>query len=478
MKLKRLDSSVASFAGEFEKARNDKASLATKEIREQVADIIAKVRSGGEEALLQLTKEYDHSQCDSIKDLCFGREDFAEAYSSINPEITKYLERMKGNILNYHQRQIEPGWFDQDVYHGLLGQRFAPLGVVGVYVPGGKAVYPSSMLMGCLPAMLAGVERIIVVSPMGRGKEIPAFKQDRSDNREGDNSSIKNIIFAAAHICEVENLYSVGGAQAVAALSFGNAGLPKVDKIVGPGNAYVTEAKRQVFGEIGIDSLAGPTELFIIADSSSPVDWIVADIFAQAEHAEDSKVIFFSSEEDLIDKVETRISEQLSSQTRIEIIAKSLEDNAVMIKTKNNKEALELADSLAPEHLQIMTEDADELRNLVRKSSAVFLGPYTSTVYGDYGAGPNHILPTGGSGQFSSPLGVYDFCKRISFLGLDRKRVAELTPATVEIAKLEGLAAHAAAARIRINQPLNSAGQDGQDVENHAAKLSSQEKEG
>lgn len=437
MNIRRLDSSSASFQQEFNQIKDSKKLLASAEVVNSVADIIGQLRTDGEQALIQLSKKYDKVSCDSLQELTFGREDFTKAYQNLDPKISGYLQQMKDYILDYHSRQIEKSWFDYDSRAGIYGQKFVPIATAGVYAPGGQAAYPSSVLMGCLPATLAGVETIIVVSPM----------------MSGDIDDVaQSIILAAAHLSDVELLFSVGGAQAIAALALGNAGIPKVDKIVGPGNAYVTEAKRQLFGEVGIDSLAGPSELAIVADASAPVDWLVADMFAQAEHSSDTNIILFSADDEVLDKVAATILTQLPSQARSDIIAAALKNSAALIKAKDTKEAILLADSLAPEHLQLMTAEAEQYQDLIKLAASVFLGIYSSAVYGDYGAGPNHILPTGDSARFSSPLGVYDFTKRVSFLGLNKTTAAKITPATAEIAKIEGLMAHSAAAQLRVNQ--------------------------
>lgn len=439
--MQRLSSSEINFGDKFAEVKNAKRSLVKPEVSDLVKAIIEQVRQNANAALLELTNKYDLSEQQtkhqSLTELTFNKDDFLSAYQALDPEVAKYLEEISQRISEYHSRQIQHGWFEENSAGNMWGQKIVPLNSVGVYAPGGKAAYPSSVLMGCIPAKIAEVPQVIVTSP-----------GVIADTASGQ------LTLAAAHISGVDKLYAVGGAQAIAALTIGNTDIPKVDKIVGPGNIYVTEAKRQLFGEVGIDSLAGPSELVIVADESAPVSWVVKDMFAQAEHAPDTKVMLLSPEAQLLDQVEKEITAKLPFQQRQDIIATSLDDSAVLVDTKDLEEAVQLADSLAPEHLQLMVKNPMNYKDMIKLSAAVFCGIYTSTVYGDYGAGPNHILPTGDATRFSSPLGVSDFTKRVSFLSMAANKVQQLTPATAEIAKLEGLYAHAAAAKIRINEPL------------------------
>lgn len=444
--MQRLDSSNSNFSDKFAEIKHNKRSLANPEVGEAVSKIIEQLRDGGNNSLLELTNRYDGSEYKTLEELTFNKDDFFTAHQSLAPEMAKYLLEINQRISDYHSRQVQHSWFEQLSASNMWGQKIVPLNRVGVYAPGGKAAYPSSVLMGCIPARIAEVPQVIVTSP-----------------RVTADSASGQLTLAAAHIGGADKLYAVGGAQAVAAMALGSTDIPKVDKIVGPGNSYVTEAKRQLVGEVGIDSLAGPSELVIVADKSAPPAWIAADMLAQAEHAADTKVLLFAADAELLDKVEMEIDKQLPMQQRQDIIAKSLNDFAVLLKIKDIQEAVQLADSLAPEHLQLMVENPMGHKDMIKQSAAVFCGIHTSTVYGDYGAGPNHILPTGDAARFSSPLGVSDFTKRISFLSMDDKIAQKLTPATAEIAMAEGLPAHANAAKIRVNQAVD--GSDGSDKE-------------
>lgn len=440
--LQRLDSSATDFMENIAAIKASKSSLPTAENRELVAKIIEQIRNNGNSALLELVNKYDRqndgpnngSDLTSLQELTFNKDHFQAAHASLSPELAKYLEEISQRIHAYHSRQVEHSWFEQLTKESMWGQKVVPLSSVGVYVPGGQAAYPSSVLMGSIPAMIAGVPQVIVTSP-----GITA------------TSASGKLVLAAAHISGVDKLYAVGGAQAIAAMALGSTDIPRVDKIVGPGNSYVTEAKRQLVGEIGIDSLAGPSELVVVADKSAPPKWIVADMFAQAEHAADTRIILLAADAELLDQVEQEINQQLPIQPRQEIIAKSLGSFAALVKTKDTNESVQLADSLAPEHLQLMVANAMDYKDIIKWSAAVFCGIYSSAVYGDYGAGPNHILPTGHAARFSSPLGVADFTKRVSFLEVDYAMAKRITPATAEIAQAEGLHAHAAAAKLRIN---------------------------
>ncbi len=428
-----LDSSAQGFEEKFALLKS-KGIQRDPAIIEAVTHIINEVRQKGDDALLALTKKYDGGNAESIKDLTYSKDDFADAYESLLPEQAMYLEQAKDNITYYHNFQIQHSWYEQINPQHVMGQKIVPLQRVGIYVPGGSALYPSSVLMGAIPAHLAGVDEVIVVSPAQDG-------------------NISKIVLAAAHLAQVDTLYCIGGAQAVAALALGTTSINKVDKIAGPGNQYVTEAKRQLYGEVGIDTLAGPSEVAIVADEHATPDWIVLDMFAQAEHSPDTRVVLFSDNSALLSEVEKGIKEAIVTQHRKENIEHSLQNNGALVKTTNIAESVALADSLAPEHLQLMLQKPDEYKDSIRFASAVFCGYYASAVYGDYAAGPNHILPTGAAGRFSSPLGVYDFIKRISFLQLSQPSAMKLTPMAAEMAKDEGLLAHAAAVKIRVEKP-------------------------
>lgn len=437
MRIEVLNSLDKDFTPQFALLKN-KDLTGNVQIKETVANIIAIIRSKGDTGLLELHRKYDRENISTIEEIKFTEEDFATAYNSLLPEKAYFLNRAKENITHYHNFQIQHSWFEERKPSYNFGYRLIPLDRVGIYVPGGSASYPSSVLMGAIPAKIAGVKDITLVSP---------FIQ-RKDKKPS------TMLLAAAHLAGVNRLYSIGGAQSIAALALGTESIDKVNKLVGPGNYYVTEAKRQLYGEVGIDCLAGPSELAVVADADAPADWIAADMLAQAEHSQDSRVIVFSDNAELLYKVEKCVNEMISLQHRKDYIESSLSKNGTFVLTSNIVQAVSLADSLAPEHLQLMLKDVIKYKDNIRFSAALLCGYYTSAVYGDYGAGPNHILPTGGASRFSSPLGVSDFTKAISILELQEQSIRELVPMAVEMAKEEGLSAHALAAKIRIDKPI------------------------
>ncbi len=399
-----------------------------------VAGIIADVRARGDAALLELTHRFDGVTVDSVTALTLGAADFAAAFEAIPPAQRSALLAAAERIRAYHERQLDAcgrSWRYRDAEGTLLGQKVTPLDRVGIYVPGGKAAYPSSVLMNALPAKVAGVGEIVMVVPTPRGERNP-------------------LVLAAAHVAGVTRAFTIGGAQAIAALAYGTASVPRVDKITGPGNAYVASAKKQVFGQVGIDMIAGPSEILVLADGSTPADWVAMDLFSQAEHDELAQSILLSPDAAYLDAVHAAIDRLLPEMPRRDVIRASLEGRGALILTRSMEEACEIANRIAPEHLEVSSRDPQRWEPLLRHAGAIFLGAYTSESLGDYCAGPNHVLPTAGTARFSSPLAVTDFQKRSSLIEVSAAGAQTLGLIAAELADGEGLHAHARAARMRL----------------------------
>ncbi len=427
--IRRLDTRSPRFQQEF-------ASLAAQAtdqfdaIEERVKELIELVRSKGDEALLELTSRFDRLKCTSIADLRLDPASFQQAYKALPDAQRNAMEQAAERIERYHRRQLRTSWSYLDDLGNELGQRLTPLARVGVYVPGGQAAYPSTVLMTVIPARVAGVEEIAIAMPTPGG--------------------VRNaLVLAALHLSGIDEAYALGGAQAVAALAFGTPSIRSVDKIVGPGGAWVAAAKRQVFGRTGIDMIAGPSEVLIIADGTAPVDWMVYDLFSQAEHDALAQSIMLCPNGDYLDQIAERIEALLPTMSRREVIARSLADRGALIRTRSLEEAVELANAQAPEHLQLAVAKPKALLEQVRHAGAVFLGHHSPEVMGDYVAGPSHVLPTYGTARFSSVLGVDDFQKRTSLISLSEHGARELAQAAVVLAQGEGLEAHALAAEAR-----------------------------
>ena len=395
-----------------------------------VDDILQQVRRHGDAALIALTNKFDRTQAAFIEDLTVGAEVLASALSAVDSEVTDALMAAARRIESYHQRQIQNSWSYRDESGNLLGQKIVPLARVGLYVPGGKAAYPSSVLMNAIPARVAGVKEIVMVAPTPNGVVNP-------------------VVLAAAHIAGVDRVYKIGGAQAIGALAYGTQTINKVDKIVGPGNAYVALAKKKVFGTVGIDMIAGPSEILIICDGKTDPDWIVMDLFSQAEHDELSQSILITNDESFLFRVQERALALLPEMPRKSVIKKSLEDRGALILVKDLDEACKIANSIAPEHLELSVEEPGLLLHQIDNAGAIFMGRYTSEALGDYCAGPNHVLPTSGTARFSSPLGVYDFQKRTSLIEVSESGARDLGRIAAKLAREEGLEAHARSAEKR-----------------------------
>jgi len=427
MRLRRLSTASAGFDAELAAlARSGTAQDAT--LQDVVRRILADVRARGDASVLEYAARFDRVEARSVSELEVPKVRLQEALGRIPPAQAAALRNAAARIRTFHERQVQQSWDYEDAEGVKLGQRITPLERVGLYVPGGKAAYPSSVLMNAVPAKVAGVAELVMVSP--RPSE---------------------LVLAAAALAGVDRLIGVGGAQAIAALAYGTATVPRVDKIVGPGNAYVAEAKRQVYGDVGIDMVAGPSEILVISDGTAPADWLALDLFSQAEHDESAQALLLSPDGAHLDAVAAAIESLLPGMARREVIAASLAGRGALIQTRDLAEACALANRIAPEHLELAVEQPEALLPELRNAGAIFLGRWSSEAIGDYCAGPNHVLPTSGTARFSSPLGVYDFQKRTSIIGVPSGAAASLGRIAVELAEGEGLGAHArsAAARFR-----------------------------
>ena len=428
--LSRLDTQDADFSLRLRKLAGHEASQ-DESVEATVRSIVAAIRERGDEALLEYTRQFDRVDASSMADLEIGREELDRALRAIPAGQAQALRDAAERIRRFHERQLSGSWEYADSDGTRLGQRGTPLDRVGLYVPGGKAAYPSSVLMNAIPAKVAGVRELVMVSPMPGGER-------------------NALVMAAAALAGVDRVIAIGGAQAVAALAYGTQWIPRVDKIVGPGNAYVATAKRQVFGAVGIDMIAGPSEILIICDGLTSPDWIAMDLFSQAEHDEDARAILLSPDAAFLDAVATSIETLLPQMARRSVIASALSAHGALVKTRDLDEACDISNRIAPEHLELSVEDPDTLLPKLRHAGAIFLGRYTSEALGDYCAGPNHVLPTSGTARFSSPLGVYDFQKRTSVIGVSREGAVSLGGIAVTLANGEGLQAHALSAKYRI----------------------------
>jgi len=404
-------------------------------IEQAVADILADVRKRGDAAVLEYTNRFD-MKASAMADLQLQPAELKSAFDGLPARQRSALEAAAQRVRSYHIAQRKAcgeSWSYRDDDGTLLGQKVTPLDRVGIYVPGGKAAYPSSVLMNAIPAHVAGVGEIIMVVPTPRAEKNP-------------------LVLAAAHVAGVTRVFTIGGAQAVAALAYGTQTIPRVDKITGPGNAYVAAAKRRVFGQVGIDMIAGPSEILVLADGTTPPDWVAMDLFSQAEHDELAQSILLCPDAKYIDAVQAAIDRMLGEMPRAEIIAKSLNGRGALIRTRSMEEACEISNRIAPEHLEIASSDPHRWEPLLRHAGAIFLGAYTSESLGDYCAGPNHVLPTSTTARFSSPLGVYDFQKRSSLIEVSEAGAQVLGTIAAELAYGEGLQAHARAAELRLKR--------------------------
>lgn len=395
-----------------------------------VAGILTDIKTRGDEALLEYTRRFDRLEASSAAQLELSRDYLNQALQSLSADQRNALEQAAARVRAYHEKQLAQSWSYTEPDGTLLGQKITPLSRVGLYVPGGKASYPSSVLMNAIPAKVAGVTELIMVTPTPGGEK-------------------NNLVLAAAAICEVDRLFTIGGAQAVGALAYGTGTVPRVDKIVGPGNEYVAAAKRRVFGVVGIDMVAGPSEILVICDGKTNPDWIAMDLFSQAEHDELAQAILLCPDAAFIDAVAESIARQLETMPRKTVIQASLENRGALIQVQDLDEACAIANHVAPEHLELSVEQPEKWVDKINHAGAIFLGRYTSEALGDYCAGPNHVLPTSRTARFSSPLGVYDFQKRSSLIQVSEQGAAKLGAIASTLAHGEGLQAHAMSAEYR-----------------------------
>ncbi len=433
IQVRQLATAEAGFDAEFARVLHWSAET-DHAIEERVAAIVADVQARGDAAVLDYTRRFDGLQAGSVAELEIPLSELQAALSSITPAQREALEAAARRVRAYHERQLQAcgqSWSYRDEDGTLLGQKVTPLDRVGIYVPGGKAAYPSSVLMNAIPARVAGVGEIVMVVPTPKGERNP-------------------LVLAAAAVAGVHRVFTLGGAQAVAALAYGTATVPAVDKVTGPGNAYVASAKRRVFGKVGIDMIAGPSEILVLADGSTPADWVAMDLFSQAEHDELAQSILLCPDAAYIAAVREAIERLLPGMPRRDVIRASLEGRGALIHTRSMEEACEISNRIAPEHLEVSSRDPQRWEPLLRHAGAIFLGAYTSESLGDYCAGPNHVLPTSGTARFSSPLGVPDFQKRSSLIEVSGAGARSLGRIASVLAHGEGLQAHAKAAEMRL----------------------------
>jgi histidinol dehydrogenase len=436
----RLSTTSPTFEADF-KARLHWSADTDAAIEQRVADILRDVQQRGDAAVLEYTARFDGLPASRMADLELTQAELKVAFDGLPTEQRDALQQAAARVRSYHEAQKKANgesWSYRDADGSLLGQKVTPLDRVGIYVPGGKAAYPSSVLMNAIPAHVAGVGEIIMVVPTPQGEKNP-------------------LVLAAAYVAGVTRAFTIGGAQAVAALAYGTATVPAVDKITGPGNAYVAAAKRRVFGTVGIDMIAGPSEILVLADGSTPPDWVAMDLFSQAEHDELAQSVLLCPDAAYIDQVQAEINRLLPNMPRKAIIEKSLQGRGVLIQTRSMEEACAISNRIAPEHLEVSSHEPHRWEPLLKHAGAIFLGAFTSESLGDYCAGPNHVLPTSGTARFSSPLGVYDFQKRSSLIEVSEQGAQVLGKIASVLAHGEGLQAHAYAAEFRLKN--NSKGQ-------------------
>ena len=408
-------------------------SASNEEVGRSVEKIINDVKVNGDASVLDYTNQFDSLKAESISELIVSKERLKESFDNLAIEQKNALLIAAERIKSYHQNQVQESWTYTEDDGSMLGQKITPLDRAGLYVPGGKAAYPSSVLMNSIPAKVAGVEDLIMVVPT-------------------PNGVINELVLAAAHVAEVDLVFTIGGAQAIAALAYGTESIPKVDKIVGPGNIYVATAKRQVFGQVGIDMIAGPSEILIICDGRTNPDWVAMDLFSQAEHDEDAQAILLCPDEDFIKEVEMSISKLLPTMEREQIIKTSLKNRGALILTQDIDDAVKISNRIAPEHLELSVEDPESILDDIKHAGAIFMGKYSSEALGDYCAGTNHVLPTSSTARFSSPLGVYDFTKRSSIVMASKEGAKKLGETASVLAFGEGLQAHAKSALYRTDK--------------------------
>ncbi|VXB23976.1 MULTISPECIES: histidinol dehydrogenase [unclassified Pseudomonas] len=428
--IRRLNAADTDFARHLDHLLSWE-SVSDDGVNQRVLEIIQAVRERGDAALVEYTQRFDGLEVASMADLILPRERLELALTRISPAQREALEVAAERVRSYHEKQKQDSWRYSEADGTVLGQKVTPLDRAGLYVPGGKASYPSSVLMNAIPAKVAGVPEVVMVVPTPRGE-------------------INELVLAAAAIAGVDRVFTIGGAQAVAALAYGTESVPPVDKIVGPGNIYVATAKRHVFGKVGIDMIAGPSEILVVCDGQTDPDWIAMDLFSQAEHDEDAQSILVSPDAAFLDRVAESIAKLLPTMERAEIIRTSLEGRGALVQVADMAQAITVANHIAPEHLELSVADPEAWLPQIRHAGAIFMGRYTAEALGDYVAGPNHVLPTSGTARFSSPLGVYDFQKRSSIIFCSPDGASELGKSASVLARGESLTAHARSAEYRI----------------------------
>jgi len=435
-KLTNSITRLSTTASNFEQQLNQllrREMLVEKKVTEAVRKILADVKLRGDQAVVDFTNQFDDYKVQSIKELIVSSDQLQNSLGSLSNEQRQSLTHAAERIKSYHEKQKQSCWQYKEADGSVYGQKISPLERVGVYVPGGKANYPSSVLMLAIPAQVAGVSEIIATVPTPYGDD-------------------GKLIFAAAALAGVNRLYTVGGAQAIAALAYGTETIPRVDKIAGPGNVFVTAAKKMVFGDVGIDMVAGPSELTIICDGKTDPDWIAMDLFSQAEHDEQAQSILISIDEEYLDAVQVSIDKLLPKMERAEIIQTSLKNRGILISVKDIEEAVFVSNLIAPEHLEVSVDDHDVILEGIKNAGAIFLGRYSAEALGDYCAGPSHVLPTSGTARFFSALGVYDFQKRSSIINCSAEGAQNLAVTAAELARNEHLQAHALSAEYRLRK--------------------------
>lgn len=432
MIIRRLNTKDADFAAKFSELVAVDSSV-DPEITRRAEAIVEDVRKRGDEAVLEYTNRFDHMDAKSMEEFLLTEEDLKKALETLPEDQKQALKTAAQRIRSFHEHEIGQSWSITEKDGTKLGIRYIPLDSVGLYVPGGKAAYPSSVLMNAMPAHVAGVGRIVMVVPTPGGKP-------------------NQLVLAAAALAGIKECYTIGGAQAVAAMAYGTKTIPAVDKIVGPGNAYVAAAKRYVFGTVGIDMIAGPSEILVICDGKTNPDWIAMDLFSQAEHDELAQAILLTPDAEFADKVEESIKRQLPNMSRREIIEASLKNRGAIIVTDSIDEACRVADTIAPEHLELSVEEPEKYADKIHHAGALFLGAYTCEALGDYCAGPNHVLPTSRTARYSSPLGVWDFQKRMSVLQVSKEGAEKLGHVADVLARGEFLTAHSASSMYRVSE--------------------------
>lgn len=432
IEILRLDSQAANFNPILKALLSFEQTL-DERVESAVAGILSDVKKRGDEAVLEYTRRFDRLDVASMDALSIPKSTLEAAFASLPAAQRDALVQAAGRIRSYHERQVQQSWEFTDGDGNRLGQKITPLERVGIYVPGGKAAYPSTVMMNSLPARVAGVREVVMVVPTPDGER-------------------NALVLAAAALCGVDRVFAVGGAQAIGALAYGTQSVKAVDKIVGPGNAYVASAKRQVFGTVGIDMVAGPSEILVISDGSGNPDWVAMDLFSQAEHDEQAQAILMCPDQAFLDAVQASMTRLVQEMPRKDIILTSLRHRGALIRVRNLEEACDIANFMAPEHLELSVGNPEALLDRIHNAGAIFIGHYTSEALGDYCAGPNHVLPTGRTARFSSPLGVYDFQKRTSLIQVSRDGADKLGRIASELARGEGLTAHARSAEMRLHR--------------------------